>query len=110
VLKVVDLIKADLQFDTERGRPLNPVQQLCLFLTFLASGSFQHVSGYMAGVKKSTANSTIKRVAKALAAKSDQIISMPTKAEMRVMSEKLYQRFGIPNWDGIHHLFIMLSQ
>jgi hypothetical protein len=96
LLKVVGLIKDDLEFRSKRGCPLDPVQQTCLALSFFANGSFQHVSGYMAGVKKSTACITIRRVARALVAKSDQLISMPTMAEMRASSEKLCQRFGIP--------------
>jgi hypothetical protein len=104
--KVVDLIKDDIEFHTKRGCPLNPVQQICLAMTFFASGSFQHVSGYMAGVKKSTACMTIRRVARALVAKSDQLIAMPTRAEMRSLSEKHVAKYGVPNAplgvDGTH--------
>jgi hypothetical protein len=110
--KVVDLIKEDLQFDSKRGCPLDPVQQTCLLLTFFASGSFQHVSAYMAGVKKSTACVTIRRVAKALVAKSARLISMPTREEMRASSEKLFEKFNIPSCplgvDGTHIRLVTL--
>jgi hypothetical protein len=104
--KVVALIKDKIEFKSKRGCPLNPEQQTCLTLTFFASGSFQHVSGYMAGVKKTTAWATIRRVSRALVALSDQLIAMPTIAEMRASSEKHWEKYGIPNAplgvDGTH--------
>jgi hypothetical protein len=51
----------------------------------------------MAGVKKSTACVTIRRVAKALVAKSALLISMPTREEMRAFSEKLREKYNIPS-------------
>jgi hypothetical protein len=55
LLKVVGLIKDDLEFCSKRGCPLDPVQQTCLALIFFANGSIQHVSRYMGGVNKSRA-------------------------------------------------------
>jgi hypothetical protein len=44
---------------------------------------------------------TIRRVSRALVAKADQLVAMPTKAEMRASSEKLFDmffdKFKIPN-------------
>ena len=49
MLKVVDLIKEDIQFASARGSPLSPMQQVTLTLSMFASGNFQHVAGYLAG-------------------------------------------------------------
>ena len=51
MLKVVDLIKEDIQFASARGSPLTPMQQVTLTLSMFASGNFQHVAGYLAGKK-----------------------------------------------------------
>jgi hypothetical protein len=106
LMTIVELIRADLDFASKRSSPLNAVQQVCLTLSFFASGSFQHLSGYLAGVKKTTACMTIRRVSRALVAKADKLVAMPTKAEMRTSSEKLFEKFKIPNCplgiDGTH--------
>jgi len=66
-------------------------------LAFFASDSFQHVAGYMIEAYKYGVCSTLKRVCSPLVAKSDQLFTMPTNVEMRRMSNKLFQRFNVPN-------------
>ncbi len=51
LLKIDDLICDDIQLQSMKGLPLNPIQQVCLTTSFFANGSFQHVAGYLAGVK-----------------------------------------------------------
>jgi hypothetical protein len=67
----------------------------------LPAGHFSTFSAFLTGVKKTTACMTIRRVSRALVAKADQLVAMPTKAEMRASSEKLFDKFfdkfKIPN-------------
>jgi hypothetical protein len=58
------------------------------------------------GVKVACAGVTVRRVAKALCAISNQYIKMPTTGEMRASADELFRRFNIPDAplgvDGTH--------
>lgn len=96
----------NLSFETERGNPLTPLQQTCLTLTFLASGTFQRTAGYMAGVKKSCASVTVHRVTTAICQMAPFVIKLPTRVEMRRTADYFQARYGLPNFalgvDGTH--------
>jgi hypothetical protein len=106
VLRLVDLLNHELLFRGNRGRPLSPLQQVCLALTFYASGTLQRTAGYLAGVKKSCACLTIRRVTRAICQLAPQFVTMPTEQEMQVTSNHFQNRFGLPNFimgvDGTH--------
>jgi DDE superfamily endonuclease len=76
----------------------------------LASGSFQRITGRLIGVKQSTASSSIKRTAKALAPLSHYFIKLPTVEEMRAQSNQFFERFHIPNTPlGVDGAFVALG-
>jgi hypothetical protein len=43
------MIGDNLQFRNQRGNPLTPLQQVCLTMTFFASGTFQRTAGFISG-------------------------------------------------------------
>jgi hypothetical protein len=49
VLHLTDMIGDNLQFRNQRGNPLTPLQQVCLAMTFFASGTFQRTAGFISG-------------------------------------------------------------
>ena len=103
---MVDLIKEDLEFKNNRGNPLSSLQQVCVFTSYLGSGAVQWFTATPAGVKKSTANYAIRRVADAIAARSHHLIKLPNQAEMRSSADRLFDRFRVPDMpfgiDGTH--------
>jgi hypothetical protein len=102
----VDKIQDDLQFRDGRGSPLSPLQQTCLALTFLSAGTFQRVAGHIAGVKKSCASVTLRRVITAICQLAQNTIQLPTRSEMRRASDNFMDKYGLPNFamgvDGTH--------
>ncbi len=85
---------------------MSPLQQVCLALTFYASGTFQRTAGFLSGVRKSCACKTIRRVTEALCELAPEVIQMPTLEEMRQSATHFEHRFGLPNFilgvDGTH--------
>ena len=49
VLHLTDMIGDNLQFRNQWGNPLTPLQQVCLTMTFFASGTFQRTAGFISG-------------------------------------------------------------
>ena len=71
---------------------------------------FYYFKGYLAGVKKSCACTTIKRVTKAICGLAPEVITMPTPSEMRHSSEHFEARFGLPNFIlGVDGTFVRLG-
>ena len=70
---------------------------MCLFTSYLGTGSVQWFTATPAGVKKAAANQTIKRVADAIASRSHHLIKLPDHAEMRRGADILFGRFGMPD-------------
>ena len=103
---LVDEIGDQLCRPNERGLPLTPLQQICLAMTYYASGTFQRTAGFLSGVRKSCACKTIRRVTNALCQLAPEVIQMPTQSEMEVSAAHFEHRFGLPNFalgvDGTH--------
>lgn len=106
VLSLVDQIKDDLQFPDGRGSPLTPLQQTCLALIFYSAGTFQRIAGQIAGVKKSCACLTLRRVTTAICRLAPNVIQLPSRSEMRRSSDYFMNKYGLPNFamgvDGTH--------
>jgi len=102
----VDQIKDDLQFQDGRGSPLTPLQQICLALTFFSAGTFQRIAGHIAGVKKSCACITLRRVTTSICRLAPNTIQLPSRSEMRRTSDNFMDKYGLPNFafgvDGTH--------
>ena len=47
--KVTHMVEDSLKFKDKRGSPLSPMQQVCLTLSYLASGSLQSAAGPLIG-------------------------------------------------------------
>jgi hypothetical protein len=60
VLNLVDELDPILDRErvglNDRGQPLTHLQEVCITLHFLASGGFQHTSGTLFGVGKTTSH------------------------------------------------------
>ena len=52
---MVDLIEEDIAFPNNRRNPLSPLQAVCLYTSYLGTGSVQWFTATPAGAKKSTA-------------------------------------------------------
>jgi hypothetical protein len=89
------MVENDLKLANGRGNPLNPLQRVCLTLCYYGSGSFQHTSGFMSGVKKSTANRSIAQVTKSLCRIAPNIIQMPKRSKMQETANIFYERLVI---------------
>ena len=62
VSKLVDLMRPDLEHETNRGLPLSPELKVCLALATYGGGHFQRVTGLCGGVRQSTARKAIVQV------------------------------------------------
>ena len=84
----------------------NTINQVCVFTSYLGSGSVQWLTATPAGVKKAAANCAIRRVADAISARSHHLIKLPSHAEMRESANRLFDRFRVPDMplgiDGTH--------
>ena len=78
-------------------RPLTASQELAIGLAFLASGSFQHIAGHVIGVSRPTANAAVNRVTKVICQRKDEFIRLPSSAEMRHLSDVVFDEFRIPS-------------
>ena len=64
----------DLRPMDPRGSPLDSVQRLCLFLSYVAGASNLKTVGRLLGVKESTAYGVVLEVADAIVARSNYFI------------------------------------
>lgn len=107
LLELIDELRNDLQYDTNRNAALSPELQVLIALRFFASGCFQNHVGDMIGVDKSTACRAIRRVAVALQRRLPQYIYMPQDAEVLAQAkEQFHALANFPNVvacvDGTH--------
>ena len=82
IIKLTDLIEPELAFVDGRGSPLSPLQQVCLSMTYFASDTPQRSAGYIAGVKSTCANTTVKRFVEAVCHLAPEVIKMPSQEQM----------------------------
>ena len=92
VLQLTDLLQADLQFGSDRGSPLTPLQQVCLTLAYVGGGTYQHTAALIGGVSKSCSNVTIHRVTESICRISQDFIKLPSRPEMRESAQFFFDR------------------
>ena len=81
---ITRLLHDDISPMTNRNRSVSATRQVLITLRFLASGSFQQVTGdSVAGLDKSTVSRIVRRVTLALSRRVDQFIRFPQTQEER---------------------------
>ena len=98
VERIADMLEEDLKFDTNRGDPLSPVQQVCVALHHFGGGQFQRVTGLCGGISRNGARLALIRVTDALVKKRAEFIYMPGIEEMEETSQKIMERFKLPRF------------
>jgi hypothetical protein len=86
----------DLGRQDDRGRPLSPIQQLCVALNFYGGGHYTRVAGLCGGVSQAAAWNAIERVTNALLLLKDQFIRLPTDAEAAASAQRNFRRYRLP--------------
>jgi hypothetical protein len=88
-----------------RGRPLTPIQQVCIALNFYGGGHLTRVAGLCGGVSQKAAWCAIRKVTAGLCDLKGQVIQMPTNREMAATAQRLERRFHLPGFafgvDGV---------
>ena len=79
---ITHLVEDEISPATNRSQPVSAMQQVLITLRYLASGSFQQVTGdTIVGLDKSTVCRIIRRVTVALSRKIDLFIKFPKSQE-----------------------------
>lgn len=86
----------ELVFNSDRGKPLTPLQQVCVTLSWLATGSQMHTAGYLAGAKKNCAWATIHRTVDVICRHQNDFVNLPTHREMQETANYFQERYRIP--------------
>jgi hypothetical protein len=77
---IVNLVRDEISPETNRSHAVSATNQVLITLRFLASGSFQQVTGdSLASLDKSTVSRIVRRVTVALSRKMNQFIKFPHK-------------------------------
>ena len=88
MLKLVEIFGAELQgrakedgetTDGRRGKfPLDPLQQLCVLMSFYSGGGYQRPAGHLFGFSRSASGKIIRRVAGVIAEQTvEQVVEVP---------------------------------
>jgi nuclease HARBI1 len=94
-------IKDQLEYDSNRGQGLSPVNQLLLALRFYATGTFQLVVGDTFDIHKSTVCRTLHKVTAAIASLRAKYVKLPTTAQdRRDIMNSFYLASGLPGVVG----------
>ncbi len=104
-----DLIRPveDGDVNGDRGRPLTPIQKVCIALNSFAGGHFQRISGLCGGVSRAAAHKAICQVTDAIVARRKEFIFFPSVEEMRESQRELAERFGLPRFAfGVDGMFV----
>ena len=97
------LVEDEISPATNCNQPVSPIQQVLITLRYLASGSFQQVTGdTFAGLDQSTVCRIIRRVTVALSRRIDEFIKFPESQEERdAVKQGLYEIANFPCAIGI---------
>ncbi len=100
---ITRLVEDEISPTTNRSQPVSVTTQVLITLRFLASGSFQQVTGdTVAGLDKSTVCRIIRRVTVALSRRLDQFIKIPdTQHERDLIKQGLYEIANFPCAIGV---------
>lgn len=105
VLEIVDDIQEDL-VNANRGRNVAATSQVCLALSFYATGAYQNVCAHLVGVTQRTAGRIIDRVTRALLDRAHRWIVFPDQPEADRQKAKFLKLGGFPDVvgciDGTH--------
>lgn len=93
--RLVDLLDLDDRLN-DRGKPVLPRSQACIFLNHMAGGHFQGSTAYCHFVGRSTAHRVIYRVRDRLLQHRDTFIRMPTAEERDATAAWIERKFHIP--------------
>lgn len=100
-----------LERANDRGRPLTPIQSVCLTLNHFGGGQFNRVSAYCGNSSASATWRAIERVRDALCERAHEYIVMPTVAEMRATADRMFERYHLPNFAyGVDGTFIRYEE
>ena len=113
---IVNLVRDEISPETNRSHAVSATNQVLITLRFLASGSFQQVTGdSLASLDKSTVSRIVRRVTVALSRKMNQFIKFPQSQEERdTVKQGFYEIANFPCVigcvDGTHIKIIAPSQ
>ena len=107
--RLTELLHDDLVFDTKRGLPVPPIQQVCIALNHYGGGHFQRISAWCAGVSQNGARLSILRVTEALVRRKSEFINMPGTDQMQDTAQRMLEKFHLPGFafavDGVQMRF-----
>ena len=100
---ITSLIEDEISPTTNRTKPVSATKQVLITLRFLASGSFQQVTGdTVSGLHKSTVCRIIRRVTVALSRRLDEFVKFPqTQEERDSIKQGLYEIANFPCAIGV---------
>lgn len=108
VRRLVQLLEGDLVPEgrrSNRGRPLTPLQKVCIALNHFAGALFQRVAAHCGGVSKTAAHYAIRQVTDALVNRRKEFIRYHSRASMRHTAVRMEEQFGLPRFafavDGV---------
>lgn len=100
ILRIVDLLRNDLEFGIRRRDTLSAEMQVLVALRFYASGSFQNVVGDTVNVHKSTVSRIVYRVSAALCRHARDFIYFPNQAQANRQKRQFLVKNNFPNVIG----------
>jgi hypothetical protein len=96
VRRLAEMLHDDLSKPDNRGRPLTPIQQICVTLNCYAGAIFQRTAGLCGGVSQHAARWAIKRVTLALCRRKSEFIRLPSDQEMQATAQRMMEKFHLP--------------
>jgi len=92
------MLHSDLSHSSDRGRPLSPVQQVCIALNYYAGGDLVRVSALCGGVSQSTACRAVTRVSHTLCTRKADHMRLPTDEKRRETAARMLAQFDLPGF------------
>lgn len=88
-----------------RGRPLTPIQQVCIALNFYGGGHLTRIAGLCGGVSQKAAWCAVRRVTMSICRQKPNYIQFPSDAECAAAARRMEDRFHLPGFafgvDGV---------
>ena len=88
----------DLTRPNHRGRPLTPVQQVCIALNYYTGSHFSRVAGFCGGVSQGASWKAISRVTSKLADLKEDCIQMPSFQQCGETAQRMLDKFHLPGF------------
>ncbi len=88
----------DIGRRNDQGRPLSPIQQVCIALNFYGGGHYTRVAGLCGGVSQNAGWESVERVTNALLLHKNEFIRMPTDQEVAASARRNSQDYGLPRY------------